>query len=685
MTDPENAGNAVAVVGAACRFPGAANLAEFWGQLRAGRHALTVLPDDELLAAGVPQDDVADPDYVRAAMLMPGVHGFDAELFGLPDADRCDPQSRAFVEAAHAAVTNAGYDVSGIGDGAAVFVAARPSRYRELHLCGAGVSADVPADLLADFADAETDPAAFTSRLLDFRGPSVTIGSCSLRAVYLAAQALAAGDCDTAVAGGTRVQFPYGHGYRWSAASLRPPDGYVRPFDVAASGCVPGSGAGAIVLKRLSDAIEDGDEVRAVILGVASGHPGAGGDGAPAVIAEAMSLADCGPRDLGYIEADGAASAAADAREVSALTRGLLLDDADLPAGTIPLGSVKSNVGHLGEAAGIAGLLKVVLALRNEYLPATLNVTAAHPGLELDRSPLRLATRPAAWRRVDGTPRRAAVHAVSAGGATTAVVIEEGRTPVLSDARRRPQVVVWSAAGTAAAEAAQAELAAFFGGLSEERFADTAATLRCGRTAYPVRRAAVGGSAAEASQVLATDEVITGERPATEEPDVLFSFPGLREGAQLPIGLYGTEPAFTEAADLCLEAFERHGADVYEQWLTGRADGPNAAAVLFVAEYALAAAWRGMGVRAAAAVGVGIGEIAAAVVTEELSLDAAVEAVRTRAPDAAAEEAGVDAGSGIVLTVGPAGAPTRPVTSPATHVDSLGKNGGDERMLLVAV
>lgn len=375
----------IAVVGAGCRFPGADSVRAFWQLLRHGREGLAVLSDDALLAAGATPDDLVDPDYVRAAMLAPGVADFDAAFFGLSDsaADRCDPGARLFLEKAYAAVEDAGYDVATIRASAAVFAAALPSRYRELHLRGDGAE--------------DPEVAAFTSRMLDLRGPSVTLASCSLQAVHLAAQALTAGECDVALAGGTHVEIPYGHGYRWAPGGGRPPDGHSRPFDVAASGCVPGNGVGVVVLKRLEDAIDDGDLVRAVIGGSATGHAGAQADGAATVIAEALSLADRAEA-VGYVEADGPSQVTADARELTALRRGLELAGHDLRPGSIRLGSVKSNIGHLRAAAGVAGLLKVVLALQHEYLPATLNVTAPHPELGLDGSPLRLANQPGAWQ-----------------------------------------------------------------------------------------------------------------------------------------------------------------------------------------------------------------------------------------------------------------------------------------------
>jgi acyl transferase domain-containing protein len=351
----------VAVIGAACRLPGARDLDGFWDLLSRGREAVTPRSEADLLAAGVTALDLADPDYVRAVLLTPDVDTFDAEFFGLSEfeADTCDPQLRIFLETAHAAVENAGHDITTLRYGTALFGAANPGRYHEIHL-----SAD--AFQAAEHARVRPDLAAFTSGRLGLRGPSVTLGSCSLLAVHQAVQALQAEGCDLALAGGVHVEMPYGHGYRWRPGGNRPPDGHSRPFDAAAAGCVYGSGAGVAVLKRLSEAIADGDNVLAVILAGAAGHaghtaapglPAADRDGWAEVVAEGIGYAGCQPGDLWYVECAGAATPLGDARELAALAAGFRLAG-DPPAnGSVRIGSVTSNVGHLASAAGVAGLI----------------------------------------------------------------------------------------------------------------------------------------------------------------------------------------------------------------------------------------------------------------------------------------------------------------------------------------
>ncbi|MEH1015823.1 amino acid adenylation domain-containing protein [Micromonospora sp. CPCC 206060] len=608
----------IAVTGAACRFPDSADLDGFWRMLREQVDAVSAPSDADLLAVGVTPDDLADPDYVRAALLTPGIDRFDAAFFGLSaaEADRCDPQLRLFLEAVHTAIEQAGYDVTTVGAGTGVFAAARPGRYRGLHLLPDGF------ETTQDGRD-DADLAAFVSERLDLRGPSVTLGTCSLLAVHQAVQALQVGACDVAVAGGAHVELPYGHGYRWQPGARRPPDGRTRPFDAAASGCVYGSGAGAVVLRRFTEAVTDGDQILAVIRAGATGHPGRDGSGWATAIAEALVVAGCRPAELDYVEADGAATGRDDTRELAALARAFRLAGGEPPSGSVSVGSVRSNVGHLGAAAGIAGLLKTILALRHEVLPATLHVDTPHPALGLETGPFRLARQPDTWPVRDGVPRRGAVHAVGPGDANTFLVVEEGHRPAYPATPDRPRVVVWSGRHAEAANGAGAAVARFFATCPEDRFADAVGTLQQGRTVHPVRRAAVCASATEATR----PEVIAGDRPVTGPHRAVFGFPDVCPGQPAPRGLYAVQPAFTEAADVCLDAIGRYGPDLYDAWTAASTDPAVADALTFVTQYALAETWRAWGVQPAAVIGAGVGTLAAATVAGAVPLDEAAALV----------------------------------------------------------
>ncbi|GAA2598890.1 amino acid adenylation domain-containing protein [Actinomadura fulvescens] len=620
MTEPLEP---IAVIGVAGRFPGAADYRAFWDNLRQGTESVTPLTDEAMLASGVPERDIADPSYVKAAALMPGADGFDAGFFGLSerDADLCDPRLRLFLEAVHAAVEDAGYDLTAIARDTGVFGAAGHGRYRE---------------------DDDAEPAGFAAGMLDLQGPSVGLTGCSLAAVHLAAQALRSGECGLALAGGVHVQFPYGHGYRWVPGGPYPPDARCRPFDAAAAGGITGSGVGVVLLKPLDEAILDGDRVRAVIRGDAVAHDGRRpGRGQADAAAEAMALAGIGPDAISYVEAHGAGTVRSDAVEVAELARGYA-ELGDVPRGSIPIGSVKSNVGNLGAAAGIAGLLKVVLSLEHGLIPATINVSRPNPGLA--ETPFRPAREAQPWH---GESRMAGVHATAPGGTHTHLVVAEGLPPHLDHDERRPRVVIWSGRDEEAVATVRDSLARRFAESGED-FAAAVSTLQRGRTEYPVREAAICVNAAEAAKALSANEGVIAGSALNGPPRLTFLFPGMNAcRPRMARGLYGTQRVFTETMDVCLEAFEKEGVELYDGW-------PEGPALLFAVEYALAATWESWGVRPDTVVGEGVGVLVADAVTGTVSLDEAVRRIVHEPDDLPTGRSGElpDAGDGVVLQIG---------------------------------
>ncbi|MFI0355754.1 amino acid adenylation domain-containing protein [Actinomadura sp. 9N407] len=645
----DHAPEPIAVVGASCRLPGALGLREFWDGLSGEREAVTALADGDLLRAGVSPQDLADPSYVRVAALMPAAGGFDAAFFGMTDeqARRCDPQARVLTELAHSALESAGLDVSAVGEHTGVFAACGAGRYRGLHLRD-----DSPGP----------DPAASVAAMLGLRGPCVGISTGSLAAVHLACEALRSGDCDIAVAGGGHIRMPYGHGYRWAPGSRYAPDGRCRPFDARATGTVPGSGAGVVVLRRLSEAILDGARILGVVRGGATAHDPAG----PArCVAEALDAAAVEADAIGYVEARGSGVPAEDLAELAAL--GAVLD------GPVRLGSVTSAVGDLASAAGVAGLLKVLLSLERCRIPATVNARTPHPAIR--SGPFDIVGESRAWPRRDGASRQALVCDRATGDVHACLVVEEGppSPPPLPD--RRPRLVVWSGHDADAAAGVRAGLARHFADHAED-FEDAVATLQQGRAAHSHRGAMVCSDAAEAA------EALTEEAPVTEAGalKVALAFPGAFAGP-LPQGLYGTERTFTEAADVLLERFEDQGLDVYELWTSGEIpeDGPEARALLFVFEYALARMWQAWGVRPHALVGLGVGEIVADVLRGSRELDGAMAALRDPiAPPAADHLREMRAtGADVVLEAGPGDDLTRlfPDGGPVTALASFRADG----------
>ncbi|MGW3562673.1 beta-ketoacyl synthase N-terminal-like domain-containing protein [Streptomyces sp. NPDC000941] len=418
----------IAVVGMACRFPGARDTDEYWNALMKGTTSLVPLTADELAAKGVPQDVLADPSYVPVAGALEDVEMFDAAYFGIPPAEAAamDPQHRLFLQEAVHALEHAGW-AGGEDRRVGVFCGSGENRYAAML-----PSPDSGARTHRSMSDS---PAALPLRVsyhLDLRGPSVFISSLcstSLTAVHLARRALLAGECELALAGAVSVQLPQHHGYRALDGSVMSPDGRLRPFDSAAQGTVPGSGAGIVVLKRLDDALRDGDTVHAVIRGSALNNDGADRQSfaAPSVrgqrdvVIAALTDAGIDPATVGYVEAHGTGTSLGDPVELAALREAREQLGATTPCA---IGAVKSSLGHLDAAAGMAGLIKAVLSVREGTVPATVGHDELNPLIDLGDSGLYISVGSHPWPRTEH-PRRAAVTALGVGGTNAHLVLEQ--------------------------------------------------------------------------------------------------------------------------------------------------------------------------------------------------------------------------------------------------------------------
>jgi acyl transferase domain-containing protein len=677
----------VAIIGLAARFPGAADASAFWHNLREGRDSIAALTEEDLLAAGESPDRVADRAYVRAAGLIPDVDRFDAGYFKMNprEAQTCDPQLRLILEMTDRAIADAGHHPGGLGPDVAVFAAGGRSRYATGNLLtdpSYGGRIDFGTSVL-------TDPdylATLISYKFGFRGPSMSVlTACSsaLTAIHLACQSLQVGDCDVAVAGAANVELPYGRGYRWIPGDVRTPDGHCRPFDAMASGTLFSSGAGAVVLKRLADSIVDGDRIRGVIRGVGVTNDGSDkvSFSAPSVvgqsraIVQAMQLAELTPTDISFVEMHATGTALGDPIEISALAEAYRRLGGRRPApGSIPVGSVKSNIGHTAAAAGLAGLAKVLLALENQELPPTVNLGVLNPRLDLDTTPFRVPTRTQPWARTPGKVRRAGLSSLGVGGTNVHLVVEEAPERPPTPPRGRARVVVWSTRDDESVTTARTELAEHLGRLDDDWYADTVATLQHGRPADPIRGALVSRSAGSAATELAEDRGIVTGKVTGPSPRVAFVFP-----ADLPAGaasgLYGRQRIFTEEADVCLDAFARTGIDLYDGWL-GAGPARPSAALLFTVQYSLARQLIDWGITPASLIASGAGSAAAAAVAGTTTFEAAVAAVAAGEP--VPPPPSHDAG--LFVTLGPA-AGTDIAVLPATAKSP----DADEDALLTAV
>jgi acyl transferase domain-containing protein len=650
MSQPEPrepTGAEVAIIGMAGRFPAADGVDALWANLRAGVESIARFGADELRAAGVDDETLADPAYVRAMGFLPGAAEFDAGFFGFTprEAEITDPQQRVFLELAWAALEHAGYAPGTAAGPVGVYAGTGASGYL-LHnlLPYAALLGRAGFDVMAgndkDFL------ATRVSYKLDLRGPSVSVQtacSTSLVAVHLACRALLGGECDLALAGGVSIPHAAPRGYTWRDGGITSPDGRCRAFDEQAAGTVAGAGAAIVVLKRLEDAVADGDTIHAVILGSAINNDGGakvgymapGADGQAAVIADALSVAAVDPRTIGYVEAHGTGTRLGDPVEVAALTRAWRARTAD--TGFCALGSLKTNLGHLDTAAGVAGLIKAALAVRDGIVPASLHFTRPNPALEIERTPFHVAAETRPWR--GALTRRAAVSSFGIGGTNAHAVLEQPPAPAARAGDPRPeQPIVLSARTGTALDAARRNLADFFAAHASTDLADAAFTLQRGRAAFDWRLAVAASSLPEAVEALRS---AAGARAGGGRP-VAFLFPG--QGAQhvrMAAGVYATEPVFREALDRCAEILVPElGFDLREVLYPEDGDGDAATArlqrtavtqpALFAVEWALAKLWMSWGVRPDAMLGHSVGEFAAACIAGVFSLEDALRLVAAR-------------------------------------------------------
>ncbi|WP_406068784.1 beta-ketoacyl synthase N-terminal-like domain-containing protein [Micromonospora sp. NBC_01638] len=553
MISPDD--DRIAVIGLACRVPGAADATALWRNLRTGVDSVRRFSRAEAIAAGVPAEVVDDESFVPAFGHLDGLTDFDAALFGYRDDEAAllDPQHRLFLEVAWWAMEDAGYGRAEATTQVGVFGGCGVNRYLRHHLLGN--PAVGPANGFCDdwdeiLAGASSDylptRAAYA---LGLNGPAVAIQSAcssSLVAVCQAAQSLLDFRCDVVVAGGASVVSTHQAGYRHRTGGTLAADGVCRPYDADATGQVFGNGAGAVVLKRLGDAVDDGDHIYAVLAGWAVNNDGAdrgaftvpGVVGQSAVVAEALTAADWRPDDLSFIEGHGSGTAVGDAIEVDALTRAFRTGTAR--RGFCVLGSLKSNVGNLDAAAGVAGLIKTVLAVHHGVLPGTPHFTRAHRGVDLESGPFVVSTDARPWT---GT-RRAGVSSFGLGGTNAHVLVEQAPTPLASDDNADWALLPLSAATDEALRALAARLADHLAGEPGDvpagaawSLTDVAYTLAAGRRRLARREAVVVRDIAQAVEALRA--VAAGQAPAlpAEVPgEFRDQATGWRAGGDPPVG-----------------------------------------------------------------------------------------------------------------------------------------------------
>jgi amino acid adenylation domain-containing protein len=661
----------IAIIGMSGRFPQARDIDAFWRNLRDGQESISFFSDEEVVANGVDPAQLSQRGYVKAGALLDDIELFDAGFFGYTprEAEIMDPQQRVFLECAWAALEHAGYDPEIYGGRIGVFGGASTNSYLLFNLLANRELLDKVGGFQTMLLNEKDHLTTRVSYKLNLRGPSIdvqTACSTSLVAACLACQNLLLHQCDIALAGGVSINLPHGVGYRYQEGGILSPDGHCRAFDAQAQGTIQGDGVGIVVLKRLADALADGDQIYAVIKGFALNNDGAlkvgytapGVAGQTAAIADALAMAQVAPETIAYVETHGTGTPLGDPIEIAALTQAF--QSANMRSGACAIGSVKSNIGHLDAAAGVTGLIKTVLALTYRQIPPSLHFERPNPLIDFANSPFYVNTRLAEWPASD-TPLRAGVSSFGIGG-TNAHVVLEAAPASRADAPARPwQLLLLSARSAAALEQATLNLAAHLRQQPALNLADVAYTLQVGRKTFNHRQALVCRDVEDAITALETldpRQVLTHVQQRRDRP-VVFMFPG--QGAQyvqMAQDLYDAEPLFRVQIDQCAALLKPHlGLDLREMlYLSGErrtikdegfdssfavrspsgADGSAlqetqyAQPALFAVEYALAQLLMSWGVRPQAMIGHSIGEYVAACLAGVFSLEDALALVAAR-------------------------------------------------------
>ncbi|WP_299601316.1 type I polyketide synthase [uncultured Tateyamaria sp.] len=645
----------IAIVGLAAHLPGADGAEAYWENLRQGIESIRRYTRDELVDAGEAPHLIERPDYVPAAAPLDNFETFDADFFGLSpkEAAIMDPQHRQFLEVAWEALENAGHPPSKAKGPIGVYAGCGMGSYFYFNICSnRDLVDDVGMFLLRHTGNDKDFLATRVSHIFDMTGPSVNVQtacSTSLVATHYATQALLNDDCDMAIAGGVTIELPQHRGYLYKEGEVLSPDGHCHAFDHRAQGTVFGSGAGAVVLRRLSDAIRDGDHIYAVIKGSAINNDGAAKAGylAPSVdgqaeaIAEAHLMSGVTADTIDYVECHGTGTYLGDPIEVAALSQAF--EETTDEKGYCRIGSVKTNIGHLDTAAGVASLIKASLSLHHKQIPPSLGYEKPNPAIDFEHSPFRINDTLSDWVSHKG-PRRAGVNSLGVGGTNAHVVLEEAPKRAASEPSDWPfQMLLLSARSKAALDGNAANLAAHLRSHPEQNLADVAWTLKEGRHAFERRRVVVAETREEAAETLLDGDprkVFT--HTALDRPDTVFMFPG--GGAQyagMARDLYETEPVFAEWMDKGLEILApKLDYDIRALWLPEKGQEADADArltqpsvqlpLIMICEYALAQLWMSWGVQPAALVGHSMGENTAACVAGVMRFEDCIGLVHLR-------------------------------------------------------
>jgi acyl transferase domain-containing protein/acyl-CoA synthetase (AMP-forming)/AMP-acid ligase II/acyl carrier protein/precorrin-6B methylase 2 len=663
----------IAVIGMSCRFPGADDVETFWNNLARGVESITFFSDEEIVRSGIDARTARDPNYVKASSVLSDIAGFDPDFFGLStrEAVLMDPQQRLFLECAWEVLEDAGYDPLRYPGLIGVYAGASMNTYLLNQVYPNRSTLDTRDDLgvttldsLGGFqlmigSDKDYLPTQVAYRL-NLRGPAVNVQtacSTTLVTIHLACRSLLDGECDICLAGGASVKVPQKAGHLFQDGMIVSPDGHCRAFDARAQGTIFGSGVGIVALKRLRDAVADGDHIYAIVKGTAINNDGGtkvgymspSGDGQASVAAEALAVSNVSAESITYVEAHGTATELGDPIEIAGLNQAFR-GERPQPR-TCAVGSVKTNIGHLQIASGVAGFIKTALALYHAQIPPTLHFKKPNPAIDFDSTPFYINTELIDWHAPNGK-RLAAVNSLGIGGTNAHVILEEApqRASVGNGLDRSGHVLTLSGKTEAALWQHVSRYVDYLGRHPALEAGDVCFTANAGRHHFDYRLAVTGRTTVDLCNALAEKLRQHQEGGAAvvpvagTEPRVVFLFTG--QGAQyagMCRELFETQPTFRRTIERCQEILsgildvpllhvlypERYGAT------NGRADLINQTAytqpALFAVEYALAELWRSWGIEPAACLGHSVGQYVAACVAGVFRLEDGLALVAERA------------------------------------------------------
>jgi polyketide synthase PksJ len=642
----------IAIIGISLKVPGAKTPEEYWHNLINGVESVSFFTDKEVLEAGVDPEVLKHPDFIKAEACVDELEYFDAAFFGYGprEAEIMDPQLRFYLENSWEALERAGYDAEKFDGRIGVYGGSAASTYMLNNLTSEFSSYSVMTNYKQRVAVLSVNTNDFYSQRVSYslklNGPSVNVQtacSTSLVAVHMACQGLLNHECDIAISGGVQIRVPQKIGYIYEEGGLPSPDGHTRTFDEKAKGTIHANGIGLVVLKRLSDAVKDNDNIIAVIKGSAVNNDGnlkmgftvPSVEGQARVVAEAQAVAGISPDTVTYVEAFGTASEMGDPIEVEGLTQAFRLGTQE--KGYCGIGSVKSNFGHLDHASGIAGLIKVALSLQNKMLPPTINFEKPSPKIDFQNSPFYVNSRLKEWD-TERLPRRAGVSSFAIGGTNVHVVLEEAPLTVSEEKSRPWKLLMLSAKSGSALKAYTRNLNEYLKKNPGVHLADVAYTLQVGRRDFNQRRVILCKGADDAIHSLESmnpDRVFSANQPAVDrEVDFILGSQG-NQYINMALGLYNSEPEFKTHLDKCFEILHNYtGVDLKsalyheenrrEESILNLKQEHIGAELTFAVEYAMARLWMSWGIYPKSMMGLGVGEIIAACLSGILSLEDAL-------------------------------------------------------------